>query len=286
VRRPGEWILPDVPELGVIPSAKGAGVLDSMGRRVIGIRGRGAELGSVTWNRDPSLLAESFRAALTSITFGAGPSRGVAAKQQGGQVLVVTSIDVMEGKTTILTNLGIAAAERRQRVLLIDADLRQPRVCELVDNPNTWGLTDVLQSDDFAGFVEASPWEALVWPTRIPSLWVLPSGPVNSNSPGLLYSSDLSKLLQRLRREFDLILIDTPPMMLYADGRVLGRLSDGVVMVVRANMRSREELRAACLRLRQDRIPVLGTILNDWKMDSSQARAYARYYDRYRPQPA
>jgi succinoglycan biosynthesis transport protein ExoP len=288
VRRPGESILPDLPELGVIPSARGAGVLGRAGRTVIGIRSQVFQPGAVAWNRDPSLLAESFRAAVTSILFGAGPTSGASVKQMGGQVLVVTSIDVMAGKTTILTNLGIAAAERRQRVLLIDADLRQPRVCELVDDPNTWGLTDVLREGDFASFDAASPLEALTRPTRIPGLWVLPSGPVTAASPGLLYSqsSDLSKLLQRFRREFDLILIDTPPMMMYADGRILGRLSDGVVMVVRADTRRREEIRAACLRLRQDRIPVLGTILNDWKMDSSQARAYARYYDHYRSRPA
>jgi Mrp family chromosome partitioning ATPase len=89
-----------------------------------------------------------------------------------------------------------------------------------------------------------------------------------------------------LRREFDLVLIDTPPMMLCADGRVLGQASDGVVMVVRANRRSREEVQTAYLKLMQDQIPVLGTILNDWKMDPTQARTYGRYYRRYGPRPA
>jgi Mrp family chromosome partitioning ATPase len=93
-------------------------------------------------------------------------------------------------------------------------------------------------------------------------------------------------LLRRFRKEFDLILIDTPPMMLYADVRVLGRRSDGVVMVVRANTKSRGDLRDAYLKFIQDQTPVLGTILNDWKMDPSQTRAYDRYHNHYRTRPA
>jgi Mrp family chromosome partitioning ATPase len=93
-------------------------------------------------------------------------------------------------------------------------------------------------------------------------------------------------LLDRFRREFDLVLIDTPPMMLYADVRELGRVSDGVVMVVRANTKSPEELREAYVKFMQDQIPVLGTILNDWKMDTGKSRAYSRYHTHYRPRPA
>ena len=113
--------------------------------------------------------------------------------------------------------------------------------------------------------------------------YVLPTGPIDSDTLPSLYSSDLSILLQRLRQGFDLILIDTPPIMLYADARVLGRVSDGVVLVVRANTKSREELKAAHLKLEQDGISVLGTILNDWKMDSTLARTYDQYYAHYHP---
>jgi len=285
VRRPGESNLPDVPELGVIPSARDAWAIEDPGRKLIGLKHGLGELAIVTRNRDTSLLAESFRAALTSILFGAAFNRGPGAKQSGGRVVVVTSIDVQEGKTTTLTNLGIAAAESKQRVLLIDADLRRPRVHALVNLPNRWGLADMLQRGDFARSVHETPLKALTRRTGIPNLWVLPTGPIGAGTVSFLYSSDLRILLQRFREEFDLILIDTPPM-LYADARVLGRVSDGVVLVVRANTKSREELKAAHLKLVQDQIPVLGTILNDWKMDPSQIRAYGRYYNHYRPQSA
>jgi len=283
VRRPGESSLPDLPELGVIPSARDAWALKDPGRKLLGLKRRFAEPPVVTRNRDTSLLAESFRTALTSILFGAAFNRGPGAKEPGGRVLVVTSIDVLEGKTTILTNLGIAAAERNQRVLLIDADLRRPRVHALVNIPNRWGLADMLQGRrDQPSIIEETPLKDLTRRTGIPNLWVLPAGSIDAAIvSSLLYSSDLPILLQRFRREFDLILIDTPPMMLYADARVLGRMSDGVVLVVRANTKSREELAAAHLKLVQDQIPVVGTILNDWKMDPSQTRAYGRYYNHY-----
>jgi capsular exopolysaccharide synthesis family protein len=287
VRRPGESNLPDVPELGVIPSARDAWALEDPGRKLIGLKHGLGELAVVTRNRDTSLLAESFRAALTSILFGAAFNRGSGAKEPGGRVLVVTSIDVLEGKTTILTNLGIAAAEGNQRVLLIDADLRRPRVHALVNLPNRWGLADMLQGRDQPPITDETPLKALTRRTGIPNLWVLPAGSIDAAMvSSLLYSSDLPILLQRFRREFDLILIDTPPMMLYADARVLGRMSDGVVLVVRANTKSREELKAAHLKLVQDQIPVVGTILNDWKMDPSQTRAYGRYYNHYRQMSA
>jgi capsular exopolysaccharide synthesis family protein len=285
VSQPGESNLPDVPELGVIPSATDAWAIEDPGRKLTGLKHALGELAVVTWNRDTSLLADSFRAALTSILFGAAFNRGPGAKQSGGRVVVVTSIDVLEGKTTTLTNLGIAAAESKQRVLLIDADLRRPRVHALVNLPNRWGLADMLQRGDFARSVHETPLKDLTRRTGIPNLWVLPTGPVGAGTVSFLYSSELRILLQRFREEFDLILIDTPPM-LYADARVLGRVSDGVVLVVRANTKSREELKAAHLKLVQDQIPVLGTILNDWKMDPNQIRAYGRYYNHYRPQSA
>jgi Mrp family chromosome partitioning ATPase len=110
---------------------------------------------------------------------------------------------------------------------------------------------------------------------------VLTSGPVNAASSNLLYSSAMQTLLPALQCQFDLIFIDVPPMLLYSDARILGRMSDGVVLVVRANTRSRDEVKNAYQRLLQDRIRVLGTILNDWRVDPTQAQAYDRNHGHY-----
>lgn len=283
VRVPAEARLPDVPLLGVVPSAADPWALGHSGRRLIGARPK-SELGLVTWDRDTSLLSESFRAALTSILFTAGLNGGPRKQSQweDSRVVVVTSIDMMEGKSTVLSNLGIALAETKRRALLIDADLRRPRLHEIFNICNDWGLTDLLQSSASASPMDEAPLETLARRTHIPDLWILPSGPGSAAISGLLHSVDLSAMMHRFRREFDLVLIDTPPMGLYPDARILGRASDGVVIVVRANKRSREELETAYITLVQDQIPLLGTILNDWKMDPGQTRAYGRRYGDYR----
>jgi succinoglycan biosynthesis transport protein ExoP len=287
VKRPGELSRLEVPELGVIPSAHVARELDPPDRRRALLQGRLGEAAIEGRHHDSSLWGESFRAVLTSILFSDSFRGGFRGNQESGRVLVITSLDVKEGKTTVVANLARTAAERNRRVLLIDADLRRPRLHDWLGVPNTMGLTDLLHRGDFAD-LSRSPLESLVLPTGVPNLWILPSGAVDANAPRLLYScsADLGALLRHFRREFDLVLIDTPPMTLYADGRLLGRLSDGLVVVVRANTRSQEELRSAYVQFAQDQIPVLGTILNDWKMVSSKIRAYKRYQGQHEDRTA
>jgi len=277
VKKPSELLLPDVPELGVIPSAKFSPATEPKHRWPNGFGGHIFEPGSAPAKApDASMWSESFRATLTSILFSEHLTGGTD-ERVAGKTLVVSSIDVQEGKTTVLANLGIAAAERKYRVLLVDADLRRPRLHEQIGVSNTWGLTDLLRKPDLADFSEKSLIGALVKPTRIPNLWTLPSGPVTAAAFTLLYSSDLAALLQRFRREFDLVLVDSPPTMLFADGRLLGRMADGLVMVVRANTRSRVELRCAYQQMAQDRIRFLGTIFNDCKIHPYEIRSYKQY---------
>jgi capsular exopolysaccharide synthesis family protein len=272
VQHPGESPLPDVPELGVIPAANTGWVPNGNGHRGLISFGKRGEPGLVKWNEDDSMLTESFRAALTSILFGPTAKRDSG----NGQVLVVTSANMMEGKTTVLANLGIASAERRRRVLLVDADLRRPQLHAAFKLDNTRGLSTVLEEYSREGSGEGIPIDQCIQRGSVPGLYVMTAGP--AGTANLLYSADLGALLERLRRQFDLVFIDTPPMGLYSDSRVLGRMSDGVVMVVRADSTKQEELRSSYMRLMQDQIPVIGTILNKWKMDSQQYKAYGRYY--------
>jgi receptor protein-tyrosine kinase len=232
---------------------------------------------------DSMLLRESFRAVLTSILFSSQPERGRLSRsgQKNSRVLVVTSCDMMEGKTTVVTNLGIASALQKRDVLLIDADVRRPRLHQRLNLQNDTGLTDILQRPDLPNVLDTAPPESLVQATEVPHLWVLTAGQSDADSANLLYSADMDALVEHLSHRFDLIFIDTPPMSMYADARVLGQMSDGVVMVVRANTNSRDDVKAAYHQLLQDQIRVLGTILNDWKVDRSQARAYTRYYQNY-----
>jgi capsular exopolysaccharide synthesis family protein len=280
VKHPGDSTFLAVPELGVIPSARDDSGLRLLRQSLMWLKPSTGNLELVTWNQDNSLLSESFRATLASILF-SSDSRNLLFGCSGGlygQALVVTSCGVSEGKTTVLTNLGIALAETRRRVLLIDADLRRPRLHNVFDKCNDCGLTNLLDTSKAQDNTAA---DTLVLRTDIPNLWLLPSGPGTEAISSLLYSATLDGVLRRLRRQFHLILIDTPPIKLFSDARVIGRMSDGVLLVIRANRATRDEVKASYLRLRQDRTPIIGTILNDWRMEVGHCRTYCEQYGRY-----
>jgi capsular exopolysaccharide synthesis family protein len=269
VRHPGDTRLLNLREIGVIPSAaEDPSLHESYGLRVLRQTSEPLEL--VTWHHGPSLLAESFRGTLASILF--SPHQ-----ENPPGVLAVTSVDSMEGKTTVLSNLGIALAETNRRVLLVDADLRRPRLHKVFDVCNDRGLTDLLGgADPIAG----APIDALVRNTQIPRLDLMPSGPGVARVANLLYSKRLSEALDRFRADYDIVLIDTPPMSAFADARVLGRRSDGVILVVRSGKTSKAQIRATAMQFMEDRTPVHGAILNDWRGNTGIGRYgyFARPY--------
>jgi polysaccharide biosynthesis transport protein len=276
LREPGDaqfWT--NLPELGVIPTASAEASKrvyyarrkalppgeDSAGSEIalaLGCRTIPRSMVELmSWNNKPSMLAEAFRAVLTSIMFsgenGARP-----------RLLVLTSGSPREGKTTVVSNLAIALAEVRQRVLVIDADLRKPRMHELFDLCNDRGLSTLLSEEGPLNGSLSSALEGMVQETSIPNLHVLPSGPSTYAAANLLYSPVLGELLAHFKKDFDMVLIDTPPMLSMSDARVAGRLADAVIFVARAGQTTRDAVLAAHQRFAEDRIPVLGTILNDW----------------------
>ena len=257
-------------ELGVIPSAaaNAQSPAAAEGRRLLpaalfapasDTRGTREPVELAVWHRKGSRVAESFRATLTSI---------LMSGQEGydHQVMLVTSPAPREGKSTVVTNLAIALAEIHQRVLLVDGDLRRPRLHTIFGQANTWGLSDILRDDTPCAEYSV---EALARPTDVPGLFSLPSGPGTDDSPRLLYSPRMLDLVNRLRRDFDAVLIDAPPVLAVADARVLSRLVDVTVLVVRAGHTTRESAATAVRVLEADGVPVLGMVLNDWNRRSA-----------------
>ncbi|HLJ50817.1 MAG TPA: polysaccharide biosynthesis tyrosine autokinase [Bryobacteraceae bacterium] len=241
VRRPGEArLVSNTRELGVVPLSRGK-------------------------QSEKVPLADSMRSMLTSLVF-TGAARG------GPRVIVVTSAGPSEGKTTIVRNLGSAMGEIAGRVLLVDADLYHPRLDALFAISNFWGLNNVLV-DTYP--VEDYPSEALGIACAN-GVYVLPSGPRCQEASELLYSARLAALLARLRREFDLIIIDTPPLLEMPDARILGRLADGVILVIRAGETSTDAVAECTDRLREDGTILLGTILNGWKARTNPYPYYRR----------
>jgi polysaccharide biosynthesis transport protein len=282
---PGETqIFLNLPELGVIPASdSGKRVLLPFGdnKKLIGnppnshnngqVAGVGKITGSrvelISWQNKPSIVAESFRATLVSILFsGENGSRP--------RVIVVTSAGPAEGKSTVVSNLGIAIAEVNQKTLLIDADLRKPRQHDIFNLKNDKGLSELLRSKDPVSAVLEC---GMIQETDIPDLYVLTSGTATSVATSLLYSNRMPELIQKLRTEFESILIDTPPMLQIPDARVLGRMVDRVVLVTRAGKTTRAAAIAARQRFSEDGTRMLGTILNDWNPKRSPNGYYGSY---------
>jgi receptor protein-tyrosine kinase len=201
-----------------------------------------------------SYLSESFRTTLASI---------LATPHNGGQIhnFVFTSSRPMEGKTTLVSNLGFALAEIGRKVLLIDGDMRRPQLHRIFDQANGWGLSDVLREWDSIGEL---PMKLLVKKTTIPDLYLLSGGASTDNIPGLLHSGRMLKLLTRFREEFDYVLVDAPPCLECGDARSMARHTDGLVLVVRAGHTERKVAQAALQRLQSDGVRVTGVILNGW----------------------
>jgi polysaccharide biosynthesis transport protein len=227
----------------------------------------------VTWNRKPSLLAEAFRATITSILYtGDNGSRP--------RVFVITSPAPQEGKSTVVSNLAIALAEVNSRVLLIDADMRRPRLHSIFDLPNTFGLADVLHERKP---VQEYVIDSIVRKTLVPNLYVLPAGPARTNLSRLLYSKRMKEMITRFRDNFDVILIDTAPVLVVPDSRILARSGDGIILVLRAHKTHQEAAFAAAKCFAEDGNRIIGTILNGWNPKMSSDGYYGSYETYYSP---
>jgi len=268
------------PQLGVIPSnvlRESTGIL----RRKRGNSSKSV-LGDVppvttetngaltSWQGGGSIVAESFRATLASMMRGANTG-------QTAKVILITSPGPAEGKTTIASNLAIALAETGRRVLLIDGDFRRPRLHTVFGVSNERGLVDLLgDKAPIANHVV----EGLIAQTHIAGLSLLPNRPTLTNVSRSLYSPHLRTLFESLRKDFEMVLVDTPPLLHLADARLIANLADGIVLVIRSGVTDRDSALEACELIHEDGYPLLGTILNDWK--PSKARLKKHYYYDYK----
>jgi capsular exopolysaccharide synthesis family protein len=176
--------------------------------------------------------------------------------------MVLTSAAPNEGKTTVASNLAIAIAEITGSVLLVDGDLRKPHLQNILDVGDQRGLSDILTS---SGPVDMAMIEKLVQPTSVPGLSFLPSGTAQQRVSSAFYSRNLPQFLRLARTRFDTILIDSPPVLVTPEARLLGRFADGVILVIRADQTTRGLALEARRRLAEDSVVVLGAILNNWR---------------------
>jgi len=227
------------------------------------------------WDGKPSFAAECYRELRTSLLCGDGRGLGC---------YLVTSANPGEGKTTVAANLAVALTEIHLRVLLVDADLRRPRVHELVDLPNRRGLCDLIESRQALNAATLDEIQAV---DEKPGLFVLPSGVAPFGAPGLVHSPRCREIFARLRQDVDVVIVDAPPMLAIPDARALARHADGVIMVVRAEVTQADDALEATRRLIDDNASISGVVLNAWNptRNGGSGSDY-RYASRpYRPSP-
>jgi succinoglycan biosynthesis transport protein ExoP len=189
------------------------------------------------------------------------------------KVVAVTSAAAGEGKTATATNLAIVLAQLGRPVLIVDADLRKPRLHQVFKISNQTGLVSHLTST-----VEA---DEIVLPTTIPNLWVTPSGPIAPNPSELLSSDRMFDWLRAARTRFEYIIIDTPPALAVTDATIVGVIADGVVLTLRSGKVTREEARLCRDRLRQADVRILGAVLNRYRSTHSGLGRRYRAYESY-----
>jgi capsular exopolysaccharide synthesis family protein len=281
VQEPGDAaLLLGIPELGVIPAAEiDRKQLSPVQPLLLGEKLLEAPGAKTLASPDNSpVLADSFRSVLASILFAGAKNRQ--------RVLVVTSANPGEGKTTTVTNLATTLANMNRRVLLIDGDIRSPRLHSMFGLDNSVGLTNVLQN---IALQEKPKIDGVIQETSIPNLHILTSGPAVQAGADLLFSASMPALIARYREEYSMVLIDTPPMLLMPDARVLARVADGVVLIARSGRTGRDAIQAAYRRFVEDNTSVVGVVLNDWNAKMSPNNyygGYANYKDSAAGQPA
>ncbi len=221
----------------------------------------------VTMNDPKSPASEAYRALRTSI--------GYTSIDHEVKTVVITSPGTMEGKSTVSANLAVTMSQIGKKVLLLDADLRKPKVHINFDARNDVGLTDIIAN--------AMPAEGVIQPIeKVPNLSIIASGPIPPSSSVILESRKMEELLKKLRDQFDLIIIDTPPVGHITDAAIVGRKADGVVLVTASGTTNIDMARHAMQSLEQVKANVLGAVLTNIDKTSSGAYYYRYYqYDQY-----
>ncbi|OYW24335.1 MAG: hypothetical protein B7Z55_02515, partial [Planctomycetales bacterium 12-60-4] len=210
-----------------------------------------------------SMEAESYRSLRTALN--------VTSDNAHANVILVTSPETGDGKTTTISNLAIAMAQSGKRVLLVDADLRRPSVHTLFNLPTDIGLADVL-----AGEIQGLN---ALRPTFVENLQVLPAGQPPANPAELISTPRLTQFLKSVRDEFDMVLIDSPPLLAVSDPCAIARHADGLLLVVRLGKTSLVTARRAQELVKTHGLSVLGMVANDTPahdLNSYSADAYYR----------
>ena len=208
--------------------------------------------------------AEAYRTLRTNVDF--------ANVDDPIRTILVTSAVPQEGKTTTAANLAVAIAQTGSNTILLDADLRRPGVHQMFDLPNDKGLTSMLRPG-------GATVERIAQPTEQPNLRIITAGPLPPNPVELLASRRMAGLLEALKEQVDVVVIDSPPIQAFSEAAVLSTLVDGTIVVVSAGRTRRDAVRGAARALAARGGRTLGVVLN--RVSQRDEHAYYAYQDDY-----
>lgn len=206
-----------------------------------------------------SPISEQYRTIRTNIEF--------SSVDQNLKTIIVTSAGPGEGKSTTTANLAVVFAQQAKKVLLIDGDLRKPTVHYTFQLDNTVGLTNIL-----TGKVE---FDTAVKNTEVEHLSILTCGPIPPNPAEMLGSAAMKQLIETAEDQFDVILIDSPPVLAVTDAQILANNADGIVLVAKSGQTEYDMAIKATELLKNSRAKLLGAVLNH--KDQKQSNYYYYY---------
>jgi capsular exopolysaccharide synthesis family protein len=203
----------------------------------------------ITLTNPRSPAAEAYRTLRTNLTFFAALDKPV-------ETLIVTSAAPDEDKSMVLANIAVTMAQGERRTILVDADLRRPRLHEMFGSANDRGLTNMIVEE---AALDDPPLVAV----GVENLWLLPSGPLPPNPADILGSRKMEQVIAALKARADIVLFDAPPVVAVTDAAVLGTKVDGVLLVVCAGRTRREHAQRAKELLERVHVRIVGAVLND-----------------------
>lgn len=214
----------------------------------------------VTVNNSTSVISEQFRTLRTNIRF--------SLPQQNVKSLLITSSIPGEGKSTNAANLGVVFAQDGNRVVIVDADLRKPTLHQTFNTLNIYGLTDVLtRQQDYFNVIQK---------TSVEGVFVIPSGPISPNPVELLSSKMMDILIQDLKKDYDIIILDGPPILCVSDAQILSSKCDGTLLVLNMDIVQKADVLKAKNILTTSKAKILGVVLNNMKIPKNHY-----YYQTY-----
>ena len=219
----------------------------------------------ITYEDPKSPISESYRSLRTNITYASADNKIKS--------LLVSSPQPGEGKSTTTANLAIAFAQLRKRTLLVDGDLRKPVQHNVFDHPRGPGLAEYLIG-------EVEDINTIIHPTKVENLFIITAGGLPPNPSELLGSDRMSKLVDRIENEWDMVLFDSPPIVAVTDSSMISAEIDALIMVVKAGQTDRAAVDRALDTIGNVKSPLIGAILNGANPETLAGK-YSYYYSYY-----